>query len=98
MAEVARRARRFGLRVAPWLLVGAMAMLAAGTISNQLRINDANTRLQAQAENGQKALTRQCRLLPVAKKLYADMLDRRVITVRDYDLVFSTADTACSRP
>jgi hypothetical protein len=78
-----------------WALVGFLALLGVGTINNQLRINKANARLADQAENGQKALTRQCSLFPVSKKLYADMLERRVITAEDYDLVVSTATTAC---
>lgn len=85
------RRRTVGL----WLLVVFLGLLGAGTINNQLRINQANARLAEQAENGQRALTRQCSLFPVSRKLYADMLDRRVITAADYDLVVSTATTAC---
>lgn len=94
-AAAAHRLRCFGVRVAPWLLIAAMAVLAAGTISNQLRINDANTRLAQQAANGQKALTRQCQLFPISKKLYTDALGRRVITAGDYDLIVSTAARVC---
>jgi hypothetical protein len=78
-----------------WALILFLALLGVGTINNQLRINKANAVLSAQAESGQKALNRQCMLLPVGKKLYGDALDRRVITAADYDLVISTADTAC---
>lgn len=90
-----QRARR-RIRVwAPALVVGAIALLSIGTISNQLKINQANTRLKMQAEAGQRALTRQCSLLVVSRKLYADMLERHVISAEDFALVFSTAQQAC---
>lgn len=92
--------RSAGRSLAPWVLVLAMALLAVGTISNQVRINTANTKLRAQAENGQKSLNRQCRVLPISLKLYADALQRGKITVADYAEVASTGDTTCapSRP
>jgi hypothetical protein len=31
----------------------------------------------------------------VSKKIYADMVERHVITVEEYDLVLSTANTVC---
>lgn len=83
--------------VALWALVVLLAALGAGTISNQLMINKANATLATQAENGQKALTRQCALLPIGKKIYTDALERRVISAADYDLVLSTANTACPK-
>lgn len=91
MRVVGRVTRVAGL----WLLVVVLGLLGAGTISNQLRINRANAILADQAESGQRALNRQCSLFPVSKKLYADMLERRVISAEDYDLVVSTATTAC---
>jgi hypothetical protein len=81
-----------------WALVVLLALLGFGTISNQVRINRANATLAAQAEAGQKGLDRQCKLLPVGKKLYAWGLKNSKesgITPADYDLVISTANTAC---
>lgn len=72
-----------------------LALLGVGTINNQLRINQANARLASQAANGQRALNRTCRLLPVSKKMYTDALRRQVITAGDYDLVVSTATAVC---
>lgn len=88
-------ARGFGRSLAPWALVIAMALLAVGTISNQLRINTANSRLRAQALNGQRALNRQCALLPVSKKLFADAVQRDVISAEDFAAIVSTAAAAC---
>lgn len=79
-----------------WGLVMVLALMGVGTINNQLRINKANAVLAAQAQAGQKALDRQCQLFPVGKKLYRDMLVRGKITADDYELVLSTANTACS--
>jgi hypothetical protein len=78
-----------------WVLVLFLGLLGAGTINNQLRINQANALLARQARNGQLSLDRTCRLLPVSKKIYADMVERHVITVEEYDLVLSTANTVC---
>lgn len=87
--------KRRGRAMAPFLLVGFLALLSIGTITNQLKINAANSKLAIQASNGQKSLVRTCRLLPVAQKMYGDALQRGVITVTDYRLVFSTAVQAC---
>lgn len=85
------------LRIAgPYVLVGVIALLSIGTISNQIRINAANARLERNAMNGQRALIRQCALLPVGKKIYVDALRRRVITGEDYQLVLSSAVRACA--
>ena len=81
-----------------WALVLFLGLLGVGTISNQLRINKANAALAEQAAAGERGLNRQCQLLPVGKKIYKDALERRVITVGNYDLVVSTAETACSQP
>lgn len=83
--------------IGPYLLIFAMALLGIGTINNQLRINAANQVLREQAKNGQRALTRQCSLIGVSKKIYADMLERGKITTGDYELVFSTAQRACGQ-
>lgn len=76
-------------------VVVLMALLSVGTISGQVRINSTNARIAAQADAGARGLVRQCRLLPVGKKLYGDALERGKITPADYELVISTADTAC---
>lgn len=78
-----------------WALVLFLALLGIGTINNQLRINQANERLAAQARAGQQSLNRTCRLVPVSKKIYVDMLERDVITPEDYDLVVSSAAQIC---
>ena len=83
--------KMFGL----WSLVLFLALLGAGTINNQLRINKANEALAKQARSGQLALNRTCRLVPVSKKIYVDMLERRKITPEDYDLVVSSAVSIC---
>ncbi len=85
--------------LALWGLVAALALLGAGTINNQLRINDANTRLARQAADGARALDRQCRIRPVSKKLYADAFERGVVSADDVALVLDTAAQACgTRP
>ena len=81
-----------------WGLVVFLGLLGVGTISNQLKLNQTNARISEQASAGARGLVRQCQLLPVGKKLYADALERRVISAEDYDLVVSTASTACTRP
>jgi hypothetical protein len=78
-----------------WALVVFLGLLGLGTINNQLRINQANATLSAQAQAGQKALTRQCRLVPIGRKLYGAALKRGEITLEDFELVLSTAATAC---
>lgn len=90
------RQRRFR-RAALYLLVVVVAYLSFATNSNQRKINEANTQLKKQAEAGQRALTRQCSLLAVSRKLYADMLDRHVISAEDFALVFATAQRACGQ-
>lgn len=78
-----------------WALVLFLGLLGLGTINNQLRINKANATLAEQAMNGQRALTRTCRLVPVTRKIYGDMLDRKKITVDDYELVIASAAAIC---
>jgi hypothetical protein len=91
-----RRAVRIKARAwAPGVLVAVVLLLSLGTIRNQLSINATNERIKNQARAGQLSLNRTCRLLPVSKKVYGDMLERDVITPADYDLVLSTADTVC---
>jgi hypothetical protein len=80
---------------APGALVAVVLLLSVGTIRNQWAINTANGQITAQARNGQLSLNRTCRLLPITKKAYGDMLKRRVITAGDYSLVLSTANTVC---
>lgn len=92
-----RAARSLGRRLAPWALVVAMSALAVGTISNQFRINAANTQLKTQAANGQKALVRQCKLVGVSQKMYADALRRGVIESADFTLFVLTAQQACTK-
>lgn len=86
----------FARLAAPYALVVAMALLAVGTISNQIKINAANTQLRAQAENGQRSLTRQCKLAAIGRKFYADALRRGVITLSDFDLFVMSTQQACS--
>lgn len=81
-----------------WALVLFLGLLGVGTINNQLRINQANERLAAQARSGQQALNRTCRLVPVSRKIYVDMLERDKITPEDYDLVVSSAAQICPSP
>jgi hypothetical protein len=81
--------------VMPYGLVAAMVVLAAGTISNQLKINAANQRFADQARNGQRSLTRQCQLVPIGLKTEADALRRHVITAHDFQLYVSTAALYC---
>lgn len=95
MARTLARLWCAAVRAWPFLLVAAITFLSVGTISNQFRINATNSRVSDQAESGQRALDRQCRLLPISRKVYAEMVDRGVITVAEYDLVFSTAARAC---
>jgi hypothetical protein len=78
-----------------WALVVFLGLLGAGTISNQVRINQANGVLARQARAGQMSLNRTCRLLPITMKAYGDLLDRGKITPVDYSLVLSTANTVC---
>lgn len=91
MTEAKRRVRA-GL---PMLLVVGMALLALGTVNNQLKINAANTQLARQAMNGQRSLNRQCQLLPISKKLYADALARHKISAADFDAIVSTGAQYC---
>lgn len=91
MKAAGRRTRIMGL----YLLVALLAVLGAGTISNQLKINQANAILARQARAGQMSLNRTCRLLPISEKIYTDMLDRGKITAEDYALVLSTANRVC---
>lgn len=86
---------RIGRMLAPWVLVAVMAALAFGTISNQVRINAASTKLRAQAEAGAQGLARQCRLLPISKKLYADGVARHKITPQEFGLIVSTGHQYC---
>jgi len=81
-----------------WALVLFLALLGVGTINNQLRINQANEILAAQARAGQQSLNRTCRLVPISKKIYVDMLERGKITADDYDLVVSSAAQICPSP
>lgn len=81
-----------------WGIVAVMALLAVGTVSNVMRINAANTQLQRQAQNGQRALVRSCRLAGVSRKIYVDELDRGKITAEDFALFASTLVQACSSP
>lgn len=80
-----------------WALVIALALLGVGTINNQLRINQANARLAQQASDGAKALARSCRLAGVSRKIYVDMLQRKVITSDDFALFTDTLQRACTR-
>jgi hypothetical protein len=51
-----------------WALVVFLGLLGAGTISNQVRINQANGVLARQARAGQMSLNRTCKLLPITMK------------------------------
>lgn len=82
-------------QMALWALVLFLGLLGFGTINNQLRINDANAKLAAQAANGQKALNRTCELLPISLKIYTDNLKRGVISAEDFATVTGTAAKAC---
>ena len=95
MARLAARIVCVTRTAAPWLLVVAMALLAAGTISNQLRINEANSRLRAQAANGQAALTRACRLAPNGVLIQRDALERGVISAKQFTAYLSATTHAC---
>lgn len=79
-------------------VIAFLAALSVGTISNVVRQNAISARVQDQAAAGQAGLDRQCRLLPVGRKLYADALQRGKITTDDFELVVSTANVACARP
>lgn len=86
--------KAFGL----WVLVFVLAALSVATISGQLRINATNQAIADQASAGQRGLDRQCRLLPIGRKLYAWGLANESeshITAEDFALVVSTAATAC---
>lgn len=85
-------------RVAWAAVILVLALLGAGTISNVVRLNATSARVRDQAAAGQAGLDRQCRLLPVGRKLYADALQRGKITTDDFELVVSTANVACARP
>lgn len=84
------------------VIIAVLVVLAAGTITNTLRQNEANARFQANAEAGQRGLDRQCSIRPVSRKLYAWALleqDRSKITADDVALVLDTAAQACgTRP
>lgn len=88
MSRVKRRVKASGLLV---LLV----LLSAGTISNQLRLNAQSAKFRAQAANGQRSLNRQCALVPISKKIYADAVNRRVISADDFGRIVSTAAAVC---
>lgn len=94
MTAARRRRRLVGL----YILVAVLAGLGLGTVSNVLRLNGVNAKFAAQARNGQAGLNRQCRLVPVSKKIYADELARGKITADDFALVVSTAAAVCPRP
>lgn len=81
-----------------WTLVAVLAILSYLTISNQLETNRINAVIAQQAQAGQSNLTRTCRLVPISKKIYMDMLDRRKITADDYDFVVSSAAQICPAP
>lgn len=78
------------------VIIAVLVVLAAGTITNTLRQNEANARFQANAEAGQRGLDRQCSIRPVSRKLYADAFRRGVLTSEDVALVLDTAARACS--
>lgn len=77
------------------ILVVVMSILAVGTVSNVLRLNNTNSRLRAQAMNGQHALNRQCALVPITAKVYADAVSRRVITAREFGRIVGSAAAIC---
>lgn len=85
-------------RVAWVAVIVILGLLGIGTVSNVLRLNATSEKIRAQAESGQAALDRQCKLLPVGRKLYTDALKRGVISGDDFELVLSSANVACSRP
>jgi hypothetical protein len=80
---------------APYAVVLVMAMLAFGTVSNQLRINRASMTLKAQAVAGAQSLHRQCQLLPAGFKVQRYLLDRHVTSSEDFALWLSTARRYC---
>lgn len=82
-------------RIAWVVVIVVLGLLGVGTVSNVVRLNATSARVSEQAANGQAALDRQCRLLPVGRKLYAGALKRQEITAADYKLVVSTAAVAC---
>lgn len=86
------KARSRGLHVT----ILFMALFGAGTISNQLRLNSTNARIHEQARAGQLGLNRQCSLLPISERLYADAVRRGVITNADYAQIYETAKLACA--
>jgi len=84
------------LRIAgPYVLVGVIALLSAGTISNQLRLNKQGEQFRAQAENGQRALNRACRLAPNGVLIQRDALERGVITAKQFAAYVSATTHAC---
>lgn len=95
MTRVAARAVCAAKITGPYLLMFMIALLSAGTISNQIRIGQANDRLQQQAENGQKSLTRACKLVPGGLRIQADALKRGVITAKQFDAYVDATRTAC---
>jgi hypothetical protein len=86
-----RIVRRAGL----YALVAGVALISYGTISNQVRLGAVNARFRAQAIAGQRALDRQCRLLPVSLKLYGYALEQHVITAEEYRQIVATGARYC---
>jgi hypothetical protein len=85
-------------RQVAWIaLIVFLALLGAGTISNQIRINQANATLAQNAADGAAALARSCKLAGVSRKIYMDVLRRDVITSEDFALFSDTLQRACSR-
>jgi hypothetical protein len=73
-----------------------LAALSLGTCLNFVGIAIALQGVSAQASAGAAARARQCRLLPISIKLFADAHQRGVLTDSDIRLVTAGASTACS--
>lgn len=86
-------------KATPYLLVAFLALLAVATISNVVRLNATNSKLRAQAQEGQNARTTQCRTFPIAIKLYTAAERFDLITPGDLKTYLAGGPRGCpSRP
>lgn len=83
--------------ILPTLMLYVVAALVIGEIVAFAVLIPLASRVASQSEMGQKARTVQCRLVPVARKVYTDAEVRRVITAEDLRL-YTSVFALCPKP
>lgn len=80
------------------ILLVSVCVLAVAVVVSFAILLPLASRVSKQAEMGQKARTVQCRLVPVARKVYVDAEIRNVITSSDLRLYKSVFALCPQRP